>query len=72
MRYSAHTLAAATAWARVEAEKHYPTDVLAGAALGHFLTAVIHDSMMGLDSPVQVGVQLDGNNGGMLTFHMPF
>lgn len=71
VRYSANTLAGAIAWARVEAKKHYPTDVLAGAALGHFLTAVIHDSMMA-DTPVQVGVQLDGKNGGMLTFHMPF
>ncbi len=42
------------------------------AALGHFLSVVIHDSMMGLDTPLQVGVNLDGNNGGMLTFHMPF
>ena len=58
--------------ARVEAEKHYPIDVLVGAALGHFLSAVIHDSMMGLDTPLQAGVNLDGNNGGMLTFHMPF
>ena len=49
VRYSANTLAAATAWARVEAVKHYPADVLAGAAPGHFLTTVIHDSMMGLD-----------------------
>ena len=72
MRYSANTVAGLTAWARVEAEKHYPTDVLAGAALGHFITAMIHDSMMGLDTPVQVGVELDGKNGGMLTFHMPF
>jgi len=72
MRYSANTVAGLTAWARVEAEKHYPTDVLVGAALGHFISAVIHDSMMGLDTPVQVGVLLDGNDGGMLTFHMPF
>jgi len=27
---------------------------------------------LGLDTPVQIGVNLDGNNGGMLTFHMPF
>jgi hypothetical protein len=33
-----------TAWARVEAQKHYPSDVLAGAALGYFLTAFIHDA----------------------------
>jgi hypothetical protein len=72
LRYSTNTVAVATAWARVEAEKHYPTDVLVGAALGHFLTAVIHDSAMGLDTPVQVGINLDGKNGGMLTLHMPF
>jgi hypothetical protein len=72
LRYSVNTVAAATAWARVEAEKHYPTDVLVGAALGHFFTAMVHDSFMGLDETVHIGVTLDGNNGGMLTVHMPF
>ena len=72
LKFSTGTVAAATAWARVESRDHYPTDVLAGTALGHFLTAVIHDSMMGLDTPVRIGVDMDGNNGGMLTFHMPF
>lgn len=72
LKFSTGTVAAATAWARVESRDHYPSDVLAGAALGHFITAMIHDSMMGLDTPVQVGVELDGKNGGMLTFHMPF
>ncbi|HAJ92347.1 MAG TPA: hypothetical protein DCO71_07025 [Gammaproteobacteria bacterium] len=72
LKYSAGTVAAATAWARVESKDHYPTDVLAGAALGYFITAVFHDSMMGVDTPVRIGVDLDGNNGGMLTFHMPF
>lgn len=33
-------LAAGTAWARVEAGRHYPTDVLVGAALGNFLASV--------------------------------
>jgi len=36
-------LATGTAWARVEGRKHYPTDVLFGAALGHFLSAFIHN-----------------------------
>lgn len=72
LKYSAETVAAATAWARVESRDHYPTDVLAGAALGYFITAVIHDSMMGLDTPARIGVDLDGNSGGMLTFQMPF
>ncbi len=41
-------LASGVAWARVEARKHYPSDVLFGAALGHFLTAFIHDAFLNL------------------------
>jgi hypothetical protein len=41
-------LATGVAWARVEAGKHYPSDVLVGAALGHFLTAFVHDAFLGL------------------------
>ena len=41
------TMAAATAWARVEAKRHYPSDVLAGAALAHFLNLFIYDAFMG-------------------------
>jgi len=72
LKYSATTVSGLTAWARIESRDHYPSDVLVGAALGHFITTVLHDSMMGLDTPLQVGVKLDGDSGGMLTFHMPF
>jgi hypothetical protein len=72
LRISAKTLAAGTAWARVEGRRHYPTDVLAGAALGYFISAVIHDSFMGLDESVYVAVELDGSDGGMLTLHWPW
>ena len=41
-------LASGVAWARVEAQRHYPSDVLASAALGHFLTAFIHDAFLNL------------------------
>lgn len=40
------TAAVATAWARVEAGRHHPTDVLAGLALGHFLTAFLYDGFL--------------------------
>ena len=40
--------ASAVGWARVEAGGHYPSDVLAGAALGHFLTSFICKAFMGL------------------------
>ena len=54
LRYGFKGLAAATAWARVEAKRHYPSDVLFAAAMSHFLSAFIHDAFMGLDSPVSV------------------
>jgi hypothetical protein len=43
-------LAAGTGWARVEAKAHYPSDVLAGYALGHFFSAFINDAFLGLDN----------------------
>ena len=51
-------LAGTVAWARVEGKAHYPSDVLAGAALGHFLAAFIHDAFMNLpkDSPIDVTI----------------
>jgi hypothetical protein len=41
-------LATTVAWSRIEAGKHYPSDVLIGAALGHFITALMYDAFMGL------------------------
>jgi membrane-associated phospholipid phosphatase len=48
-------LASGVAWARVEGQKHFPSDVLAGAALGHFLTAFIHDAFLNLPEDRDVG-----------------
>lgn len=50
-------LAGGTAWARVEAGKHHPTDVLAGAALGNFLTTLINEAF--LDAKPDVAVSLN-------------
>jgi hypothetical protein len=41
-------MASTVAWARVEGHEHFPEDVLVGAALGHFLSALIHDALIGL------------------------
>jgi hypothetical protein len=49
-------LASGTAWARIEARQHFPSDVLAGAALGHFLSAFLHDAFLGL--PAAPGFRL--------------
>ena len=51
-RFGLAALTAGTAWARVEAEQHYPSDVLVGAALGHFFGAFISDAFLGPDSTV--------------------
>lgn len=42
-------IAAGSLWARVEANAHYPTDVLIGYSLGHFISGFIFDSIMDLD-----------------------
>jgi hypothetical protein len=52
-------LASATGWARVEAEKHFPTDVLAGAALGNFVTTIIHDGFLNLPEESDAGFYLE-------------
>lgn len=49
IRIGLYTFATGTAWARVEANVHYPTDVLTGAALGNFLSRFIHDAFLGLE-----------------------
>ena len=48
--------ASATAWARVEAAHHFPADVLAGAALGNFITTFMHDAFMNM--PENAGMDL--------------
>jgi membrane-associated phospholipid phosphatase len=51
LRVSFLALSLTTAWARVEAKQHFPSDVLAGMAFGHFFGAFINDAFLGLDSP---------------------
>ncbi len=48
--------ASAVGWARVEGEKHFPSDVLASAALGYFLNAFIHDAFLGLPDDRRFGI----------------
>jgi len=46
-----YSLGVVSAWSRIEAEGHYPSDVLAGWALGHFWTAFIHDAFLYKEEP---------------------
>jgi PAP2 superfamily len=72
-----YTLAGFDAWARVEAKKHFPSDVLAGAAIGHFTGAFIHDAFLGLPQDrgpfFSVGPTFHGGpDGGMFEVSFPF
>lgn len=62
-------IATGTAWARVEAKKHYPSDVLAGMALGHFISAFVNDAFLGLDHSRGVVPDAEiSRNGFLLSF----
>jgi membrane-associated phospholipid phosphatase len=66
-------LAAGTAWARVEGKRHFPSDVLAGAALGNFLSAFIHDAVLGLPDTFRIGVTFFPEpHGGMVELSFGF
>jgi hypothetical protein len=46
LRGSGYGLAWGTAWARIEAGKHYPSDVLAGLALGNWVALTLQNSLL--------------------------
>lgn len=46
LRVGLHGTAALTGWARIEAGRHYPSDVLAGYALGQFLGRFLNDAFL--------------------------
>lgn len=46
LRLTLHGVAAATAWARVEAEKHHVTDVLVGYALGNAIAVFVQQAWL--------------------------
>jgi membrane-associated phospholipid phosphatase len=47
LKFGMNALTLATGWARIEADKHYPIDILMGAALGNFFGVFINDSFLG-------------------------
>ena len=54
----------------MEAQEHYPTDVLMGAALGNFIAILVHDAFLGTNNNMHVFFDSDGRM--MLTFVMHF
>lgn len=70
LRAGLHGIAAGTGWARVEAEKHHVSDVLAGYALGNFVAAFMHHAFMTAPVDVEVTFRAFGD-GGVLTLVVP-
>jgi hypothetical protein len=66
-----YTVSIGTAWSRVEAQKHYPSDALAGMALGNFMAAFFYNSFMGLDKGIQPQISI-GPGEYYLGVHIPF
>ncbi len=47
----------ATAWSRVEAGQHFPSDTLFGIALGNFIASFVNDAFLGTED-AEAGLQL--------------
>ena len=58
MNVGFNSLAIGTAWARVEAGKHYPSDVLAGWALGYFVAEMTGAFIEGNDLQQRLSAQI--------------
>ena len=67
MESGATLLTVGTAWGRVEGKRHYLSDVLAGAALGHFVGNFLNDAFLGTNSRahLDVDVKNSGKNMGV-------
>jgi membrane-associated phospholipid phosphatase len=73
MRGGLAALATGTAWARVEGGRHYPSDVLAGIALGHFIAAFTNDALLGRATGAVPDVALwSASHGGGVSLHWTF
>ncbi len=67
LRLGLYGIAAGTGWARVEAEKHYVTDVLVGHAVGHFVAGFLHQAFMVPAAPAMALTYRAVPGGGALT-----
>jgi membrane-associated phospholipid phosphatase len=59
-------LATGVALGRIEGKSHFPSDVLAGAALGRFIAVFIHDAFLGLPEGNSFGLSIIPQKGGGL------
>ena len=58
IRLGLYGLAGTTAWARLEAREHFPSDVLIGAALGNFLARFIFGGIVGSSAEPPLAIEV--------------
>jgi membrane-associated phospholipid phosphatase len=69
----AGAITAGTAWARVEAGRHYPSDVLLGIALGNFMGAFFTEAFLGLEPGARLSFSAEpARDGAVLRWQMRF
>jgi hypothetical protein len=64
LEIGAGAVTAATAWARVESGDHFPSDVLVGVALGHFVGAVFAQTFLGVGPEAKLAFGAEPVRGG--------
>lgn len=65
------TAAAGGMWARVEGQRHYPTDVLVGYSLGHLVSGFLYDFLMNLE-PEETFTFYPTNKGAVALYQFRF
>ena len=66
LEIGAGAVTAGTAWARVEAGAHYPSEVLVGVALGNFMGAFFTEAFLGLEPGARLAFSAEPTRGGAL------
>jgi membrane-associated phospholipid phosphatase len=64
LEIGAGAVTAGTAWARVEAGEHYPSDVLVGVALGNFMGAFFTEAFLGHEPASHLAFSAEPLRGG--------
>lgn len=68
-----YALTIGTSWARIEAGWHYPSDTLAGMALGNFIASFFNDAFLGLDGTETTAFAVTATpEGAQLAFRVAF
>ncbi len=73
LTYGLDAVTFGTAWARIEAGAHYPSDTLFGMALGNFFANFFKDAFMGTQAGFVQNLSIEPTRGGLaLQWHATF